>query len=197
MPIVSMQEAVRILGVSDATIRRRIRNGTLKGHKVPELRGEAWRVEVPDAPSEAPSTASASLSSGSSPKEMEVLRSLVTTLERELDSRRQEAQQLHHEVQQLHVLLRQALDLLPSPRREAMPHEAKKSDRSAPQSELPVYRPAQEERPLLPLEEADEERPGWWALGVQPGSSEEARPREAEKRPPWHRRWRRKSEEGS
>ncbi len=175
MPIVSMEEAVRILGVSDATIRRRIRNGTLKGHKVPRLRGEAWRVEVPEEVAEAPSEASpaADPSSGTSTGGAEGLRFLVTTLERELDSRRQEAQQLHQEIQQLHVLLRQALDLLPDPRREAMSNEAKKSDRSAPQRDLP----AQEERPLPPLEEADEGQPQWWALGVQLGSSQENRPK--------------------
>ncbi len=171
MSLVSMQEAVRILGVSDATIRRRLRDGTLQGHKVRRLRGEAWRVEVPEAASEA--SPAAGLSSGASPGEAEGLRALVTSLERELDSRRQEAQQLHQEVQQLHVLLRQALDLLPDPRREAMSHEAKKSDRSAPRREPP----AQEERPLPPLEEADEGRPRWWALGVQLGSSQENRPK--------------------
>ena len=175
MPIVSMEEAVRILGVSDATIRRRIRNGTLKGHKVPRLRGEAWRVEIREEVAEAPSEASpaADSSSGTSTGGAEGLRFLVTTLERELDSRRHEAQQLHQEIQQLHVLLRQALDLLPDPRREAMSHETKKSDRSAPRSDLP----AQEERPLPPLEEADEGQPRWWALGVQLGSSQENRPK--------------------
>ncbi len=171
MPLVSMEEAVRILGVSDATIRRRLRNGTLQGHKVGRLRGEAWRVEVPDAPSEASPVAG--LSSAASPGEAAGLRALVTSLERELESRRHEAQQLHQEIQQLHVLLRQALDLLPVPRREAMSHEAKKSDRSAPRRDLP----AQEERPLPPLEEADEGQPRWWALGVQLGSPQENRPK--------------------
>ena len=172
MPIVSMQEAIRILGVSDATIRRRIRNGTLKGHKVPRLRGEAWRVEVPEASSEA--SPAAGMSSDASHGEAEGLSALVTTLERELDSRRQEAQQLHQEIQQLHVLLRQALDLVPDPRREATSHEAKKkSDRSAPRRDLPAH----EERPLPPLEEADEGQPRWWALGVQLGSSQENRPK--------------------
>ena len=172
MPLVSMEEAVRILGVSDATIRRRMRNGTLNGHKVPRLRGEAWRVEVPDAPSEA--SPAAGSSSDTSPGEAEGLRALVTSLERELDSRRQEAQQLHQEIQQLHVLLRQALDLLPAPRREAVSPEAKKSDRSAPRKVVPARR-AQEEGPLPPLEEADESRTRWWALGVQTDSSEETR----------------------
>ena len=130
---------------------------------------------MPEAPSEASPTAG--LPSGPSPGEAEALRALVTTLERELDSRRQEAQQLHQEIQQLHVLLRQALDLLAGPRREAMPHEAKESDRSAPRRVVPAYRPAQEEGPLPPLEDADESRPQWWALGVQPGSSEETRPK--------------------
>ena len=171
MPLVSMEEAVRILGVSDATIRRRLRNGTLQGHKVGRLRGEAWRVEVPDAPSEA--SPAAGSSSDASPGEAEGLRALVTSLERELDSRRQEAQQLHQEIQQLHVLLRQALDLLHAPRREAMSHEAKKSDRSAPRRDIP----AQEERPLPPLEEGDEGQPRWWALGVQLGSPQENRPK--------------------
>jgi len=173
VPLVSMKEAVRILGVSHETIRRRIRDGTLQGHKVPTLRGEAWRVEVPEASREASSTAGSP--SGPSLGEADGLRALVTTLERELDARRQEAQQLHQEIQQLHVLLRQALDLVAGPRHEATPHEAKESERSAPRKVVPADRPAQEEGPLPPLEAADGSRPRWWALGVQMDSSEETR----------------------
>ena len=195
MALVSLQEAARILGVSHQTIRRRLRDGTLQGHKVREFGGEAWRVEVPEAPSEAPPPAD--LPSSPTPGEVERLSALVTTLEGELDSRRQEAQQLHQEVQQLHVLLRQALDLLRSPRRDAMPHEAEMSGRSARRREPPVHRLAQdEERPIPPLQKADDGCPRWWALGVQPGPSENAQPRETEKRPLLQRRWWRKSDEG-
>ncbi len=191
MALVSLQEAARILGVSHQTIRRHLRDGTLKGHKVREFGGEAWRVEVPDAPSEAPSEAPppADLPSSPAPGEVERLSALVTTLEGELDSRRQEAQQLHQEVQQLHVLLRQALDLLRSPRRDARPHEAEVSGRSARRREPPAHRLAQdEERPIPPLQKADDGCPRWWALGVQQGPSKDAQPRKTEKRPLLQRR---------
>ncbi len=52
---VSIKEAVRILGMSSSTIRRRIRSGVLKGRKESIALGEGlsgrtdqWLVEIPD-----------------------------------------------------------------------------------------------------------------------------------------------------
>jgi hypothetical protein len=46
--LVSLQEAARIFGVSHQTIRRRLRDGTLQGHKVREFGGEADDKWPPD-----------------------------------------------------------------------------------------------------------------------------------------------------
>ena len=45
---VSIDEAARHLGVSQDTIRRRIRNGELDAHQVERPQGYTWRVEFPD-----------------------------------------------------------------------------------------------------------------------------------------------------
>ncbi len=43
-PGITIQEAVDLLGVSERTIRRRIKNGELRGWKVPTAQGYEWRV---------------------------------------------------------------------------------------------------------------------------------------------------------
>ena len=47
---VSIDEAARLLGVSQDTVRRRIRNGELEAHQVARPQGYTWRVEFPDEP---------------------------------------------------------------------------------------------------------------------------------------------------
>ena len=48
MQQVSIDEAARLLGVSQDTIRRRIRNGELKAQQEARPQGYIWRVLLPD-----------------------------------------------------------------------------------------------------------------------------------------------------
>ena len=46
---VTIAEAASILGVSDDTIRRRLKRGELEGRQVPTQHGPAWRIRLSDA----------------------------------------------------------------------------------------------------------------------------------------------------
>jgi excisionase family DNA binding protein len=45
---VSIPEAARLLGISEHTVRRRLRSGELKGTQVANAGGFAWVVQLPD-----------------------------------------------------------------------------------------------------------------------------------------------------
>jgi DeoR/GlpR family transcriptional regulator of sugar metabolism len=45
---VPVPEAARLLGVSEHTVRRRLRSGELQGHQVASSGGFLWMVEIPD-----------------------------------------------------------------------------------------------------------------------------------------------------
>jgi len=84
----NIPEAAAHLGVSPDTIRRRIKEGTLKAEKVRTPQGYRWEVDIsnaPAAPMQAP-TQDAYVSS---------LLDRIASLELELESRRLEVQQLH------------------------------------------------------------------------------------------------------
>lgn len=78
MPV-SISEAAAILGVSQDTIRRRIRQGKLQAEKI----GDRWQVEV-DLPMQPAASAYA-----------DALLAHIAFLETELEARRIEVQQLH------------------------------------------------------------------------------------------------------
>ena len=48
MGLVSVAEAAKFLGVSEETVKRRIRRGELFGKQHPRPQGYAWMVEIPD-----------------------------------------------------------------------------------------------------------------------------------------------------
>jgi hypothetical protein len=122
-----MEEVARRLGVSVATIRRRLHSGELQGFQEPTSQGFKWLVEVPELTivgtprkshsqtnSEGISDSASDLGvgmSGVSTTEGEVvaLKETISILREELEARRRE-------VQELHVLLQHAQAALPAPR---------------------------------------------------------------------------------
>jgi hypothetical protein len=123
-----MEEAARRLGVSVATIRRRLHSGELQGFQEPTSQGFKWLVEVlPElttvgTPNKSHGQInSEDISDGVSDPddgmsgvsntngEVAALKETIEILREELESRRRE-------VQELHVLLQQAQAALPTPR---------------------------------------------------------------------------------
>jgi hypothetical protein len=121
-----MEEAARRLGVSVATIRRRLHSGELPGFQEPTSQGFKWLVEVPELAIGAPSKPNSQTNSkgvsdsvsdldGDTPGasttngEVAALKETIAVLREELEARRRE-------VQELHVLLQQAQAALPAPR---------------------------------------------------------------------------------
>jgi excisionase family DNA binding protein len=108
---VTISEAVRLLRVSDRTIRRRIRNGELRGRQVSNPGGFAWMVEVPDdlpegLPSPDENGATALI------KKMEAH---ITSLETHITSLEAQLVAKDKQISELHVLLQQTQAALPAP----------------------------------------------------------------------------------
>jgi helix-turn-helix protein len=110
---VGLSEAARLLGISESTARRRLRNGELPGRQVPTKQGFVWMVEVDDA----------LVTDNTDPGELAALRSLVASLNEQLALLKSQvvAQQdqlvaKDTQIGQLHVLLQQAQAALPAAR---------------------------------------------------------------------------------
>jgi hypothetical protein len=125
----SITEAAATLGVSQDTIRRRIRKGEVKAEKIHTAKGPAWMIELPEH-AQADATAASADSHGADRQayaaresddyaapsedaktawaEVHRLEQMVSILQSEVESRRRE-------VQELHVLLQQAQAALPAP----------------------------------------------------------------------------------
>jgi len=103
MTELTVAEASRILGLSTATIKRRLASGELTGRKETRPQGTRWLVEVD---TDRPQITDSSLK-GSSTGTAE-LTTLVTVLREELAARRRE-------ISELHVLLQNAQAALPAP----------------------------------------------------------------------------------
>jgi hypothetical protein len=115
-----MEEAARRLGVSVATIRRRLHSGELRGFQEPTSQGFKWLVEVPEltevgtpnkSHSQTDSEGAPDLNDGVSGTNGEIaaLKETILILREELEARRRE-------VQELHVLLQHAQSALPAPK---------------------------------------------------------------------------------
>ena len=118
---VSIDEAARLLGVSQDTIRRRIRNEELQAQQEPRPQGYTWRVTLPDDEPEPKSTGHVS-SDGTSHELLEALKDTVrrqdeaiSQLREQLGVKDSQLQAREREVQELHVLVQQA-QALPAPR---------------------------------------------------------------------------------
>ena len=100
---VSISEAARQLGISERTVRRRLHNGELAGSQTATPQGFVWTVALPDVMPEG--MTSGNVSDG----EVAALRELVTVLERQVETKDQQ-------INQLHVLLQQSQAALPAPK---------------------------------------------------------------------------------
>jgi len=87
MEQVGIAQAARILGISQDTIRRRLKTGQLAGEKIQSAGGFRWLVEIPDPSQET----TASNSQG----ETQALRDLANALQEQLNARTREISELH------------------------------------------------------------------------------------------------------
>jgi hypothetical protein len=102
----TIPEAARRLGVSEHTVRRRVRSGELPGKQVAAPQGFTWVVDIPDDLPE-PETSSS---------EVQALRELVANLQDRINAQGKELEAKNKQIEQLHVPLQQAQAALPSPR---------------------------------------------------------------------------------
>jgi predicted ArsR family transcriptional regulator len=102
MAKVTIQEAAQTLGISVATVRRKLHTGVLKGTQEDPPTGRWW-VELPDE--------GAFHENDSEPytDDCADLRETVAILREELEAK-------NKQIEQLHVLLQQAQAALPAPR---------------------------------------------------------------------------------
>lgn len=100
---VTIREAAQRLGVSEDTVRRRLRRGELTGVQQPTAQGFTWLVELPEVAPAGPSApeGAAGVAEAVAAAEVRRLEELVAILREELDARRRE-------VQELHILLQRA-----------------------------------------------------------------------------------------
>ncbi len=138
MESITMAEAAQKMGVSVATVKRRLRSGTLKGHQEPRPQGFTWMVDVGEQEESTPPNthtrtgASRGIGTpintpprtGTETPTMtgtaEHWEEIVSFLKAELEAARQESrQQLEtkdRQIGELHVLLQQTQAALPEPR---------------------------------------------------------------------------------
>jgi hypothetical protein len=102
----TISEAARRLGVSEHTVRRRVRSGELSGKQVPTPQGFTWIVDIPEDLPE-PETSSS---------EVQSLRELVANLQDRINAQGKELEAKNKQIEQLHILLQQAQAALPAPR---------------------------------------------------------------------------------
>jgi hypothetical protein len=122
--LVSIGQAVTRLGVSEVTIRRRLRKGELNGHKRQTPQGYVWMVELPDDVSEDSKNKNGSNEEGESLSELvAALRSqvegqqeLVDSLQAQVKAQQEELTAKNKQIEQLHVLLQQAQSALQAPK---------------------------------------------------------------------------------
>ena len=127
MELVSISQAVTRLGVSEVTIRRRLRKGELKGQKLQTPQGYVWMVELPD-------DVPADIKNGSNRQgeslselvaalrsQVEGQQELVDSLQAQVKAQQEELIAKNKQIEQLHVLLQQAQTALSAPREDHHP----------------------------------------------------------------------------
>ena len=87
MEQVCIAQAARMLGLSQDTVRRRLRNGELTGEKVKSAGGFRWMVEVRDPGQDT--------TADDGTGETAALRDLINALQQQLDARTREISELH------------------------------------------------------------------------------------------------------
>ncbi len=112
MATLTIQAAAQSLGISEITIRRKLRTGHLSGHQEDPPSGRWW-VEVPDEqPIGSDSAASGSRSEG---QEGHLLRDLVGVLKDQVTTLQHHLEIREREVGELHVIIQQQALALPAP----------------------------------------------------------------------------------
>jgi hypothetical protein len=115
-------QAVTRLGVSEVTIRRRLRKGELKGQKRQTPQGHVWMIELPDDVAE--DNKNGGNGEGESLSELvaalrarvEGQQELVDSLQAQVKVQQEELTAKNKQIEQLHILLQQAQAALPAPR---------------------------------------------------------------------------------
>jgi hypothetical protein len=122
MVLVPVIEAARSLGVSEETIKRRIRRGELNGQQQPRPQGYVWMVDIPEevlastTQRDTTTTHDDETDHNASSGEIRRLEEMVKLLQQQLNVYQEEVESRRREVQELHVLLQQAQAALPGPR---------------------------------------------------------------------------------
>ena len=114
----SIKDAAQHLGVTEVTIRRRIRDGHLHAHQQPRPQGFTWVVELPDEEGE-PSSPPGQANDEDEIEELkrdDVLQGIIKRQDETIEHLRHELEARGREIQELHVLLQQAQAALPAPR---------------------------------------------------------------------------------
>ncbi len=117
-PRFSIDDAARMLGVSRPTIRRRLRDGVLKGTQVTTPHGRKWYVDLegvtPESPR--PPTESQATPQGDQPdalaRELARLEAHNVDLQRRVEEQARHLEDRAREVRELHTLLAQNQRLL-------------------------------------------------------------------------------------
>ena len=107
---VTIQEAAQRLGVSQDTVRRRIRKEELQATQTPTPQGFRWVVELEDLEEDAqaaPTPPHRADIGGAQVEDGQDVRELVDALRSQLQSQGEELVARRREVQELHVLLQQ------------------------------------------------------------------------------------------
>jgi hypothetical protein len=118
MPLMTVGEAADRLKVSTQTIKRRLKNGTLKGEQRDTPQGYIWLVDISEAEADT-SILNEDISDdtlAAISREMQRLEQMVEILQRELEHRDGQLEAKDKQIGQLHVLLQQAQAALPAPR---------------------------------------------------------------------------------
>ena len=111
---ISIREAAQLQGVSQDTIRRRIRRGELKAHQEPTPQGFRWLVELEEEVAQAEPRPTLGQGIGDAQAgEAQVLRELVATLRSQVQGQGEELEARRREVSELHILLQQKALMAP------------------------------------------------------------------------------------
>jgi hypothetical protein len=115
MELVTVPEAARRLGVTEDTVKRRLRKGELHGERKARPQGYIWLAWLPEEEVDPDSTVTGTAASQGDDSvnhpvssEVQRLEEMVALLQHQLEVR-------EREVEQLHILLQQA-QALPAPR---------------------------------------------------------------------------------
>ncbi len=112
MERVSIPEAAKRLGVTQDTIRRRIRKGELAAYQEPRPQGYVWLVDVPEEELSAEEPSNPDFKEETS--EVQLLKEMMELLREELKTKDRQLEAREREVQELHVLLQQSQTALPA-----------------------------------------------------------------------------------